>query len=437
MAKTNISKLINGRIWRLSWPMMLSNLCVPLLALTDTFVLGHLDQASALAGVALASNLFVSIVWIFGFLRMGTTSVVARSSRNEHSILLTDTVRLSAVIAIPLVALFALFGPSLLSLYGASAEVSTQAWQYLAVRSLSIPLVLMNYSLLGWFIGRHDSRTPMVVLITSNSINIVLDIWWVLGLGWGVAGAALATVTADSVAFVICMWAVAKRHRVSPLSIVTAPLVKAGERWAELFRVNSRLFIRTLLILAVFAYITAVGARFGELALAANAIILQLLAVAAYGLDGVANAAEAMVGRYARYKRKWLRDLAIVQTGYWSGLMAIAFSVVFYLGQNAIVTGLTSIEALQQTVNEYYFWILILPIASFASYWYDGVCLGLGRTEIMLQSMFYAVILFAAGQIFVASNHHLLLTLVLFNLVRGLAQWWLLGRRKSNLLGLS
>ena len=432
MAKANISKLINRRIWQLSWPMMLSNLCIPLLALTDTFVLGHLPEASSLAGVTIAANLFVSIVWVFGFLRMGTTSVVARSDRTEHALLLTDTLRLSAVIAIPILTLFALFGPHLIALYGAPAQVANEAWQYLAVRSISIPLVLMNYALLGWFIGRQDSRTPMLVLIGSNLVNIILDIWWVLGLGWGVVGAALATVVADSLAFLICVLAVRFKHLISPLNLIVAPLSNSGERWAELFKVNSHLFARTIFILAVFAYITAAGAKFGEVVLAANAIILQLLAVAAYGLDGIANATESMVGRFSRYKNTWLRNIAINQTGRWSAAMAIAFSMILIISQGVVVNGITSIEGVRNMLNIYYPWVWLLPIASFASYWYDGVCLGLGRTDLMLKSMAVAVAIFSVFQIVVDSNHQLLMSLVLFNAVRGIAQWYLLKTDKSN-----
>lgn len=426
MRNDKISKLINGRIWQLSWPMMLSNLSVPLLAITDTFVLGHLDDAGPLAGVTIGANLFVSIVWVFGFLRMGTTSVIARTSRTEHGLILADSVRLAAIIAFILMSIFALAGPAMIALYGADSGVSDFAWQYLAIRALSVPIVLMNYAFLGWFIGRQDARTPMYVLILSNAINIVLDIWWVLGLQWGVAGAAMATVVADMVAFAICLIAIQLKHRLSIIVLVTAPLQAATQRWGELFRVNGHLLLRTLALLATFAYITRVGASYGELVLAANAIILQLLAVAAYALDGVANATESMVGRYSRYRNNVLISAAITSTGRWSLILALLICTLFWLAQGPVIEGITSIDTLRTEVQRYYLWVCVLPLASFLSYWYDGVCLGLGRTDVMLKSMAVALAIFAMIQLLVSTNHGLLGALALFNLTRGGAQWAML-----------
>jgi len=423
-------KAMNRRVWAISWPMIVSNISVPLLGLTDTLVLGHLASAEPLAAVTLASNLFVTIVWTFGFLRMGTTSIVARSLRTEHYQLLAVAIRFALSISLLLALVFVLFGEWLIGLYSASSTVSELAHQYLAVRLLSLPLTLANYSFLGWFIGRQNTQTPMKMLVASNAINIVLSIVFVWVLGLGVQGVAAATVVAECVAAFIAYRAVSSSVDGSLSNLLIVKIKGIQGVLKRLLSVNGNLFIRTIILLLVFAYVTKAGAKFGTDVLATNAIILQMLAIAAYALDGIANAVESLTGRFSRYKNRVLLTTAVQLTLFWSFVFAMIMSLIFVLFEPIIVQVITSIAQLQLMLERYYPWVWILPLVSWASYWFDGICLGLGRLDVMLYSVFLAMVVFALLQLadyyLMMGNAFLLASLAAFNIARAAFQWLLL-----------
>jgi len=420
-------KAMNRRVWAISWPMIVSNISVPLLGLTDTLVLGHLASTEPLAAVTLASNLFVTIVWTFGFLRMGTTSIVARSLRTEHQQLLAVAIRFALGISFVLALVFIFLGEWLIGLYAASSSVSELAHQYLTVRLLSLPLTLANYACLGWFIGRQDTQTPMRMLVLSNAINIVLSVVFVWLMGWGVKGVAAATVIAECAATVIALQSIARHIDHSLVQLLIVRIANARSILLQLLSINTSLFVRTIILLLVFAYLTAAGAKMGDDVLAVNAIILQMLAVSAYALDGIANAVESLTGRFSRYKNRLLLRTAVRLTLFWSFVFALLMSLLFALCKPFIVQTITSITELQLLLDRYYLWVWLLPLASWLSYWFDGICLGLGRLEIMLYSVFLAMSVFVMMQglanHLALGNTYLLASLAVFNLSRAFFQW--------------
>ncbi len=286
------------RLWALAWPLMLTNLTLPLLGLVDTAVLGHLDRPEYLGAVAVGANLFTLLYWTFGFMRMGTTGLAAQAfGRRDHfgqTALLVRSLALAVAIGLVLIAVHQPLIRLGLVLMNPGPEIKALAAEYAAIRIWSAPAVLCQYTLVGWLIGTQCPRGPMLMLIVANGLNIVLDIVFVTVLGWNSRGVAMATVMAEYAATTLGFWLVLKR-------------LPAGQRFSRallgrladytaILRVNRYLLVRTVTLLLVLAFFTAQGARQGEVTLAANAVLITFLLVISNGLDGFANAAEALVG---------------------------------------------------------------------------------------------------------------------------------------------
>lgn len=299
------------RIWALAWPIILSNITVPLLGLVDTAVVGHLPDSRYLAGVTLGATLFSFLYWGFGFLRMGTTGLVAQAMGRESGTDVRNLLGQSLIIALVIGSLLIVFASPLITLglwLLDGSEVATDlAREYAHIRLWSAPAVLANYAILGWFLGQQNSRVTLMILLLTNSVNIVLDLWFVVGLGMTSNGVAWASVIADYSALAFGSYLVLRqltrlegrflRERLLALTAYTA-----------LFNVNANLFVRTLGLLFAMAFFTAQGARQGDTVLAANAVLLQFIMLTSYALDGFAHAAESLIGR--AYGRQDWRDFA-------------------------------------------------------------------------------------------------------------------------------
>ncbi|MGB8712643.1 MAG: MATE family efflux transporter, partial [Onishia taeanensis] len=304
------------RIWPLAWPIILSNITVPLLGLVDTAVVGHLPDSRYLAAVTLGAALFSFLYWGFGFLRMGTTGMtsqaVGREDDTEVRTLLGQSLVMAAVIGAGLI----LFSTPLiklgLMLLDGSAQATTLAHEYAGIRILSAPAVLANYAILGWFLGQQNSRVTLMLMVLTNSVNIALDLWFVVGLGMTSDGVAWATVIADYTALTAGLWLVRSQLGALGGQLDRARLI-ALNAYQALFAVNAQLFLRTLGLLFAMAFFTAQGASQGDTVLAANAVLLQFIMLTSYGLDGFAHAAEALTGR-AVGRARWDEFAAAVRS---------------------------------------------------------------------------------------------------------------------------
>jgi MATE family multidrug resistance protein len=413
------------RVIGLAWPLIVSNLTVPLLGLVDTAVVGHLPDSRYLGGVTLGATLFSFLYWGFGFLRMGTTGLAAqacgRGDRDDLIRLLGQSLILAALIGLGLIALHPLLIPLGLSLLDGSAAVTAEADTYARLRILSAPAVLANYALIGWFLGRGESRVTLVLMIVNNVANILLDLLLVVGLGMTTDGVALASVMADYLAFVtgigwaLHVWRGWGWRRVTG---VFGPV--AG--YQRLLGVNAALFIRTLCLLFAFAFFHAQGAQLGDVTLAANAVLLQFVLLASYGLDGFAHATESLVGQQigaddeAGFRRVMRAALE------WSLATAVLASAGFALGGEALIRLLTDLPDVRAAAMRFLPWMVAMPVLAAGSYLLDGVFIGATRTRAMRDTMIIAVL---AGYLPVwwitqpLGNHGLWLAFVSFTLARG------------------
>jgi multidrug resistance protein, MATE family len=382
-----------GRILAIAWPVMLSNITVPLLGLVDSAILGHLPDARHLGAVAIGAQLFTLLCWSFGFLRMGTTAACARSQNAEQ---IQASLQQGLWLALGLVLLVLPLGllvlPQILPLMGASAGVESGASAYLLIRCLSIPAVLLQYVLMGWFIGRSETRVPLLVMTITNLANAALDYSFVFGLGMTANGVALGSVLADYTGLASSLW-FARR----------AGLPGAWLNWQQrpgwlqlrpLIRVNRDLFIRTLLLLSVLTLFQAAGARQDDLILATNSLLMTLLMLISNALDGFAHAAESLTGQALARRHQTNTRQIIILTGVNSFLMAVSLTLAFALFGQHLWPLLTSNTLLLPILDEYQDFLLWLPVTGFASFWLDGLCIGAGATAIMRRAMLGSALVF-------------------------------------------
>ena len=353
--------------WRLAWPLILSNLSVPLLGVVDTAVVGHLDSPRYLGGVALGALVMSVLYWMFGFLRMGTTALTAQAFGAADPVETRAALARALLLALGFGLLVLMAGPLVfqasLRLFAPSAEVAVEFERYLTIRLFGAPAALANMALLGWLLGLQDSRRPLLLMIATNAVNALLSVLFVFGLGWATAGVAAGTVIAEyaglglGLAVVGRIW---RRHGGWPGR--SAILVLAQFR--RLFAVNRDLFLRSLMLEAAFLAFAAIGSRQGEIVLAANAVLMNFFTAAAYGLDGFAHAAEAMVGRAVGARDRSGFAAAVRASFANAALLAVLMTLAFALGGGwgvRLMTGLPEVRAQAMAFLPY---IVVLPLMS-------------------------------------------------------------------------
>jgi MATE family multidrug resistance protein len=388
-----------AQVWSLAWPMIVSNLSVPLLGLVDTAVLGHLPDPAYLAAVAVGTTIFGFLYWGFGFLRMGTTGLAAQLHGRAPScardgalrLLLAQGCTLAAGLGALVLLLAPLGVPIGLELLAPPPEVAEEARRYAAIRIFSAPAELATYACTGFLVGLGDTRSVLAVVVTTNLANIVLDLVLVLGLGLRTEGVATATLAAEFLGL-----ALAARFALRRLRAHRAPLDRAAllrpSAYGELLAVNGHLFLRTLVLLGAMAFFTAQGARQGETVLAANALLLNLLMVVAHGLDGFAHAAEALAGRAigAADRDGFLRVLRAA--GRFSLLTGAAFAALYALAGDVVVGLLTDLPEVAAAARAQLPWLAALPLLALWCFLLDGVFIGAMRTRAMRDTMVIAAL---------------------------------------------
>ncbi len=417
---------INARVWRLAGPIIVSNLSVPLLGLVDTAVMGHLPEARYLGGVAVGAMVFTFIFWGFGFLRMGTGGLTAQAFGADDGDEVRACLARAAVIAIPaalvLIVLQVPIAWVAFSIVEASPAVETLAEHYFFIRIWGAPATLMNFALLGWFIGVQNTRAALYHQLCLNGVNIVLDLLFVLGFGWGVEGVAAATAIADLTAVMFGL-ALARPLLAQVGGRFDRQRILDPTRLRRTMALNLDIFIRTICLVFAFAYFTARGAGFGDVVLAANAVLLNFQTFMAHALDGFAHAAEALGGRAIGAKDRGEFRLAVRTSFKWALSVAVGFALVYLIVGGAIVDGLTSIDGVREVARDYLVWSVFMPLVAVFPFVFDGVFLGATAGRMMRNAMIvslgvYLVACFGLVPLF--GNHGLWAALTVFMGMRGL-----------------
>ncbi|MDK9606378.1 MATE family efflux transporter DinF [Lelliottia wanjuensis] len=413
-------------LWRLALPMIFSNITVPLLGLVDTAVIGHLDSPVYLGGVAIGATATSFLFMLLLFLRMSTTGLTAQAFGAKDPVRLARALVQPLILALGAGLLIVLLRTPLIDLalhvVGGSEAVLEQARRFLEIRWLSAPASLANLVLLGWLLGVQYARAPVILLVVGNLLNIVLDLWLVMGLHMNVQGAALATVVAEYGTFFIGLWMV---KRVLGMRGITLAMLKTA--WhgniRKLLALNRDIMLRSLLLQLCFGALTLFGARLGPEIVAVNAVLMTLLTFTAYALDGFAYAVEAHSGQaYGARETGQLQEVWRAACRQ-SGLVALSFALVYALFGTNIVALLTSLPELRELANHYILWQVVLPVVGVWCYLLDGMFIGATRGAEMRNSMAVAAAGFALTLFTLPwlGNHGLWLALAVFLALRGLS----------------
>lgn len=413
------------RVLALAFPIVLANLTQPVLGAVDTAVAGHLDNASYLGGVALGGLFFSFVFWGFGFLRMGTTGLVAQAfGANDPAGVRSNVVRallLAFVIGIVVLSLQTPLIGYTLRVIGGSAEVQQQARLYSQARIWAAPLALGNYVVLGWLLGTQRVRLALVTQVFINLVNIGAVLLYVYVFDWGIAGIGAATATADTLGFVL---GAALLWQLRPRGIEALDRASLVDRVAlrRLVAINRDIFVRTLCLLGAFGWFAHLGARQSDTTLAANALLLNFQTFMAYGLDGFAHAAEALVGAAIGARDRDAFRQAVKVTMLWSALGALGFAVAYWVAGTWIIERLTDQAAVRAAAEAYLPWAALSPVVSVWGFLLDGVFIGATRTHELMKAMAVSLTVFVAaswGLMVPYGNHGLWVALLVFMAARG------------------
>jgi len=378
------------RIWRLAGPVILSNATTPLLGAVDTAVVGRLPDPALIGGVALGSLVFTFVFWAFGFLRMGTTGFTAQAAGAGNAAELRASflraLALAGAIGLAIVLLQTPIRFLAFALMHSSAATKGYAESYYDIRVWSAPAALANYAVLGWLLGTRRTGSALAIQFAMNGVNIVLAVFFVLGLGWGIRGSAGATLTAEILA---ALGGIALVHGRLPKAD-TPGLLDRDRLW-RLLRVNGDIMIRTLCLMAGFAAFTLSGASLGDLPLAANAILMNLMTITAYGLDGFAMAAEILVGGAVGAGSRGQFRAAVRDSTIWAALVALLGTVVFLLFGRLIIDLFTIHETVRAAARMYLPWLVAAPAVGVWCWQLDGIYIGATRTAEMRNGMLLAL----------------------------------------------
>jgi len=330
--------------------------------------------------VAVGGIFFNAVFWTFGFLRMSTTGLVAQAhgARDHQSLRLHFARALLSSVAIGAVVL-ALRGPLIslsIALLGAGPEVARNAAVYCHIRIWSAPAALANYVILGVLLGRQRARTALAVQAAINAVNVAVALWLVMRLHWGVAGIATATLTADWAGLFLGLAILMQSRMLSD-----APSLR------RLFALNRDILLRTLSLVAAYAWFTRSGARAGDAILAANAVLLNLHGLASYALDGFANATEALVGEAIGARRLGDYRAVLRASTVSAGVVAALISLAYLAFGGELIRLFTNQEAVRLLALRYLPWTVAMPLVAVWGFQLDGIFIGATGARQLRDSM--------------------------------------------------
>jgi MATE family multidrug resistance protein len=418
------------QIWAIAGPAILANSSAPLVGLVDTWAIGHLPGAMHLAAVGLGSVIFNYLLWAFGFLRMGTTGLVAQAKGREDLPDQVVTVVRSSALAVFFGVLLFAFQEALLAvslrLMAPPENVAAVTAEYFRIRIWAAPFTLFGYAITGVLFGLARVRTILWLQLFLNITNAVLNVTFVVGMGLGVPGVALGTLIAQVLTALLSGWMM--------LRIYGAPALLAsmrdGATWVlsgfrKLVLVNGFIFIRTIFLMTALALIMRVAAGLGTVEMAASHVITQYMMLMALGLDGFAHASEALAGAaWGRSDRAQFRRWVYL-TGYWSLIAALAYALLFWLLGNDITALLTDIESVRIAAGALLPLVIALPLVAVWCFLFDGVYIGATAAAAMMVTMgvafvIYLILLEPMTEAW--GLHGLWGAVLVFMAIRGLAQ---------------
>jgi len=387
-----------------AWPIILANAAVPLLGLVDTAVIGNVGTVTDLGAIAFGALIFSFVYWSFGFLRMGTTGSVAQalgaSDQLEIRAVLGRALILAVALGLMLIVMQWGIRLVALSLLDGSAAVEKVTAQYFNIRIWGAPATLATFALMGVLIGLGNSRQILLVQLFLNGLNMSLDIYFAGILDWGVEGIALGTIIAEWSTLLFAVWLIMRElnSRREPDSEFwpRSRLLDAGAL-KKMLAANRDIMIRTLLLVFSFGFFINQSAQFGDVVLAGNHILLQLISFAAFFLDGYAFVVESLVGSSMGAKRRDSFDIAVKRSSILALVTAAALALLLLLFGDLAVAVLTDLEPVQAAAQGSLFLAAIYIFFSFAAFQLDGIFIGASFTRQMRNAAFLSIAVFLAA----------------------------------------
>ncbi len=421
-------EITHRRVLNVAIPIVISNATYPVLGAVDTGVVGQLGDAVPIGAVGIGAIILSGLYWIFGFLRMGTSGLVAQA-RGAGDVAETKAIFIRGMI-IGVTAGVVIFVLQIPLFWGAfqiapaSSEVEVLAQSYMEIRIWGAPASISLYAITGWLIAMERTRAVLLLQLWINGVNVALDLWFVLGLDMGVEGVAIATLIAEWTGMALGLWLCRGNFK--------------GDQWRDWARIFDRvktrrmasvsgdIMIRSMLLQASFMTFLFIGAKMGNITLAANQILLQFVSITAYALDGFAFAAEALVGAALGAKNRAALRRASILSSQWGLAGGVLLMAVFLLFGPAIIDIMTTAPDVRAEAKSYLWWMVIFPTIGLPSWMFDGIFLGATRTRdmrvAMLQSTAVYVVVLAV-LVTTMGNHGLWAALTIFNIVRALTLW--------------
>ena len=419
------SAITHRRVLGIALPIVLSNATIPILGAVDTAVVGQLGLAAPIGAVGLGSVILASIYWIFSFLRMGTTGLVSQArgagEAAETGALLTRALFLGAAAGLVFVAGQAAIFHGAFLLAPASPEVEGLARTYLGIRIWSAPAAISIYALTGWLIAMERARGVLALQLVMNGVNVVLDLVFVLGFGWGVAGVAAATLIAEWSGLAVGLWLC--RSAFTGAQWRDWARVFDPERLRRMAAVNRDILIRSVVLQASFTSFLFFGAGLGDVTLAANQVLLQFLAIGAYALDGFAFAAEALIGQTLGSRARGDLRRAALMTSEWGVGTALVLALAFLVLGPWLIDLMTTSPEVRAAARLYLPWLAAAPLVGIAAWMLDGIFIGATRTRDMRNAMLFSAAVYVVavwGLVAGFGNHGLWAALMVLNTTRGI-----------------
>lgn len=433
------SKLLpktDKRIFTLAYPIILANISIPVLSVTDTAVIGHLGALDVLAGISMGAVLIGSIYWFFGFLRMGVTGLVAQARAADQNVEVSSILIRGLIIGgaggIILVAVHSFLFSSIFYFLEGDKDAEELAIEYMSIRILAAPFAISMFVFVGWLFGMGKTFHSLCLLVAVNLLNILLDIIFVKFLYLGIAGVAYATIISEICGF--CIGVYLSREFLLNKERIKVKLIFLSNKWKSFILLNIDIVIRSTLLQSVFLSYLIFGTLFGSEVLAANHILLQITFLSAYALDGIAFSAEILVGE-AIGKRRYEEFKKVVKSALKLGfIFSGVISVSIYSLGFLVVDLMTSIKEVRLICYDFIIWISIMPIVSVFSYVYDGIFLGAARgKEIRIAMCQSFAIFFTCAIVLIPliENTGLWTSIVVFNSVRAITLWSKIDRIKT------
>ena len=417
--------LTHRRVLKIALPIVLSNATVPILGAVDVGVVGQLGEAAPIGAVAMGAIILTTVYWIFGFLRMGTVGLVGQAAgagdTAEVSTILTRALIIGGVAGVALIVLQPLIFMAAFALSPASDEVEALARTYLAIRIWTAPAAIAIYALTGWLVAMERTTGVFWVQLVMNGANILLDLWFVLGLGWGVEGVAIATVIAELLGAALALYLCRDAFKHPEWR----NWVRVFDR-AKLIRMallNTDILIRSALLMTIFSSFVFLGAGFGDVTLAANEVLVQFMYITAYAMDGFAFSAETLIARaMGRSDRARVRRSAILTSG-WGLVICVTTALGFAIFGPWIIDVMTKSPEVQAEARLYLPWMVAAPLVGWAAWMLDGIFIGATQGRDMRNMMIVSFVIYWAAVwalLPMFGNHGLWMALLISFIARGI-----------------